>query len=319
MKLLILGIDGLDWQLFHDFEPPFLSSLPAKGMLWSDIPLSPPAWTTIFTGCDVKRHKINNFTQPMLDSKVPLLWDVAGQHYSFGLFNVPMTFSVPMQRVNGWMVSGFPRPFPACYPDDLMAREVLAGANQKSGEEAKMANQEWLVRHFPALCRQYPVDVAATVIMILDEVGHGSQFNWKNSQDRLRKFYHMVDADAQAIYEELQPDVLLVLSDHGWNSAVNSDTLYKTETQIRQSAASRENYAYHTREGFIAFGGDVKAGPIEGAHTRDVTPTIYRLLGVRPSFELDGVALDVLPDLPAEDEAIIEARLAELGYIETGE
>lgn len=328
MNTLILGIDGMDWYLFDKFRAnmPFLDSVANEGTfgkLWSDHPMSPPAWTTIFTGMNDKQHRITGFHQAMSDNPYPLLWDIAGEYdLTFGLMTIPMTFSVPMQRLmSGWVVSGHPTPYTATSPEDYV-KSLTRRQPRGEGEVNSWRRFRWSWTNFLLLATvKHPVDVGILVVSPLDEIGHGSEKSWAQpeKQNRLKTWYEKVDHRLSEVVESVQPELLIVLSDHGWNSAENCpDTIYANENQIAMAGCGPENFAYHTKEGvFFARGPQVREGMnIGGMHTRDVTPTLLDLWGIRSDHAFDGQVVDITRDLTAAEEAGINEHLRALGYVD---
>jgi predicted AlkP superfamily phosphohydrolase/phosphomutase len=323
MKTLIFGADGMDYGLFHDYRDslPFFDHIATEGafgMLTSDSPMSPPAWTTIFTGIDGNHHHVTNFSKPMSHAPFPLLWDIANDYgLSCGCFSVPMTFSQPVQRLKaGWLVAGFPRPFIDAHPPEVKA--MLGDApGEGPGEAEADARFSYVVEKFPEIVEAFPVDVGIAVVNILDEVGHGDQHRWRAGEPRRMARYKRVDYELERLYDRLWPELLVVVSDHGWNSLAKSRTVHRTPHQRQQVKVADEDYAYHTKEGVVFMYGDaIRAGRIEDAHTRDITPTLLQLWGIHPAQSFDGKPLDVAADMPEEDRAVVERRLKELGYIQ---
>ena len=74
-KLIVIGIDGLDANLIHQFRDdlPNFSKLSQKSPLtrMSSVfpPDSPTAWATIFTGLDPANHGIVSFKDQLPRSK----------------------------------------------------------------------------------------------------------------------------------------------------------------------------------------------------------------------------------------------------------
>jgi len=117
-------------------------------------------------------------------------------------------------------------------------------------------------------------------------------------------------------YAEEAVDVLCVPREfeHGLSSLVG------------QQWADPEPYN-HKREGVLAVSGDVEAPDIEGAHLFDVAPTVLAAMGVAPDETMDGEALvagpepETYPEFDAgnrdrTEDAAVEERLADLGYLE---
>ena len=126
-KLLVIGLDGATWDVIEPWiesgELPNLKALrdrSAWGTLNSVIPyLSPPAWTSAFTGVNPGRHGIFDFqrrlpqqdkivTETANSRRVEPIWMWLKTHKGpkCAVVNVPMT--APPDELDGVMVSGLP-------------------------------------------------------------------------------------------------------------------------------------------------------------------------------------------------------------------
>ncbi|MGH2748843.1 MAG: alkaline phosphatase family protein [Actinomycetota bacterium] len=127
-RAVVIGLDGAAWHLIDPLleagAMPNLGALRVRGssgILRSTVPpVTPPAWTSAFTGVNPGRHGIFGFhrgnaqseKQELMHSgrvQAPTVWEVANaQDVRVGVFNVPLTF--PPQKLDGWMVSGMMTP-----------------------------------------------------------------------------------------------------------------------------------------------------------------------------------------------------------------
>ena len=124
MKCLLLGLDGATWNLLkkwaNEGELPTIKKLIDKGIsssLESTIPsLTPPAWTSMFTGVNPGKHNIFDFVinegygkkyLTSLERKTKCIWEILTNKKMIVL-NVPQTY--PPDAVNGIMVSGMGTP-----------------------------------------------------------------------------------------------------------------------------------------------------------------------------------------------------------------
>lgn len=123
-RILIVGWDGATFDLVKPWADkgymPYTSRLLVEGahrVLNSTIPtLSPPAWTSFFTGKNPGRHGIFDFvcrqpgtyelqsTRNHLPSLGTLFYWVSQAGKRVGIVNVPFTY--PPEPVNGFMISG---------------------------------------------------------------------------------------------------------------------------------------------------------------------------------------------------------------------
>ncbi|NMB99609.1 MAG: hypothetical protein GYA35_04920 [Thermoanaerobaculaceae bacterium] len=127
-KLLIIGIDGGTLELINRFvssgKLPFFRKIMEDGCygeLKSTVPaLTPPAWTSSFTGVNPGKHNIFDFfrfdkeTKSMkiissLERKYPSFWEILTKYgIKTGVYNIPCSY--PADIVNGFMVTGMGTP-----------------------------------------------------------------------------------------------------------------------------------------------------------------------------------------------------------------
>jgi predicted AlkP superfamily phosphohydrolase/phosphomutase len=128
-RLAIVGIDGATYEIIRPMvaagELPHIARLlreGASGDLESEKPpMTPPAWTSMFTGLNPGRHGVFHFIRRKLGTYDCALNDsrnYAGKDlmsllgrrgWSVGALSVPMTYP-PIPVPGGWMVSGIPMP-----------------------------------------------------------------------------------------------------------------------------------------------------------------------------------------------------------------
>ncbi len=127
-RVIVIGMDGLSW--------PVIDALLAEGRLPSfrqalqsgsdrilrstTPPLTPAAWSTLFSGLPPSQHRVFDFTAreagsyrfrlcTSTDRQARMLWSLASdQGRKVVVLNVPMTY--PPVEVNGIMVSGMDAP-----------------------------------------------------------------------------------------------------------------------------------------------------------------------------------------------------------------
>ena len=127
-RLLVAGLDGATWDLIGPWadqgQLPLFQKLRregAHGPLRSVTPnLTPPGWTTAFTGVNPGKHGIFDFftldrnsetlrVVSSADRKAPALWEILASHgVRPGVFNVPNTY--PADEVPGFFVTGMGTP-----------------------------------------------------------------------------------------------------------------------------------------------------------------------------------------------------------------
>jgi predicted AlkP superfamily phosphohydrolase/phosphomutase len=120
-KVVIIGIDGLEWQLvdplLEEGKLPNLAGVIERGVRADLLSLepeqkSPIVWTTIATGKGPQKHGITDYLddtdeQPLINSlgwRARSVWDILGEKgYSVGVINWLVTW--PAYEVNGYLVT----------------------------------------------------------------------------------------------------------------------------------------------------------------------------------------------------------------------
>ncbi|MFC4448402.1 alkaline phosphatase family protein [Halorussus aquaticus] len=123
-------------------------------------------------------------------------------------------------------------------------------------------------------------------------------------------------------YVEAAPDVVTVPRDY--------DEFLSTRVGDGQFAPPSEPYN-HKRDGIVAISGDgvTPSADLSGAHLFDVAPTVLATMGVPAAERMDGSVLPAVGAVGTEsypafdaggqvttDDGDVEARLADLGYLE---
>jgi len=152
-RVLVVGFDALDYELFSRFASPGYSIIP----LYSPVPITGPAWSSIYTGLSVPNHGISELwgrrkfryysrhkslddllwnirklagymglKSRMTDYRTyatsgnDFLWDVLSRNgIDCKLFNLPCTY--PAREIRGIHVAGFPArgKRKICYPPEI--------------------------------------------------------------------------------------------------------------------------------------------------------------------------------------------------------
>jgi predicted AlkP superfamily phosphohydrolase/phosphomutase len=237
MKILIVGFDGLSPDLYRN---KLLDYVMAMTVEWN---CSPASWTTIYTGKSFREHKVvhldYNCTPFEIDGKIvnschfgnsetPYIWKILNHSgVSCELFNLPLTY--PPRPINRYMVSGFPIPFNGdidgdtvfTYPSSLKHYFMplyasiydFYGSNepQKSltlGQAAWFVEKSalWKVDKFIEL---HSVDAQFGFIQFtfLDRLSH--------VYGQPQAGYYIVENIVDDLYQKLEPENLIILSDHG--------------------------------------------------------------------------------------------------------
>ena len=128
-KLAIIGIDGATYEIIHSMvasgELPHIKKILEEGVsgeLESEKPpMTPPAWTSMFTGINPGKHGVFHFIGRNLGTYGHSLKNsssfvgkdimslLGNRGWSIGSLAVPMTYP-PYEVNNGYMVSGIPMP-----------------------------------------------------------------------------------------------------------------------------------------------------------------------------------------------------------------
>jgi len=138
-KLLVIGLDSASLDLLVPWierkKLPHLGNLLRKGAhgnLFSPLPLSPPAWSSIYTGKNPGKHGIYDFSRRQQSSYSfkPInstqragkdFWEIlSDEGLRVGIVNAPIAY--PPRKVNGFMITGFMTPGENCeytYPASL--------------------------------------------------------------------------------------------------------------------------------------------------------------------------------------------------------
>jgi predicted AlkP superfamily phosphohydrolase/phosphomutase len=214
----------------------------ASGVLRSTThPLTPQAWTTMFSGVGAGRHGIWDFHErdesgyglrPVNGSyrREPAVWQrlsEAGRRV--GVINVPFTW--PVDDVNGFALAGFDAygrregfATPGGLLDELEARfgplvhdhafPVTSDGRIDLGQVRRVAEQRVAVTLW--LAERFDPELLIVVFMAADHAHHLGWDEWERSgaDSRLAKVYGILDEAAGALAGGLGGDIMLV-SDHG--------------------------------------------------------------------------------------------------------
>lgn len=262
MKLLVIGLDGVDLKLINHFDMPFTQNLikqrtvvPVKEDLWSrgwvKILSGLPATTT---GAFYEQPKLNgslDFTQafgtnyyPRDESRLPL-WealDKAGVRSAF--FNLPTTLPAP--EINGFLVSGAgggfsPEsriPIVACHPtslrDYLIKKRVIwenrfrvSGIRTADLYVNRCIDAVW--RRAEAFSDLVNIDgaidlgffVQKEAVLVSNIFMHDIHALIEGQQSSnavhflVKQFFEQLDDTIKSVVENLQPEHIALVSDHG--------------------------------------------------------------------------------------------------------
>ncbi len=260
-------MDGATWNvltpLIEQNKLPNLKKLRDKSA-WADLdstvpPLTPPAWTSAFTGKNPGKHNVFDFAKSSredyelhltsrLDRKARAVWNAVSEAGGkVVLMNVAHTF--PPEKVNGVVISGFGTPESECdytYPPELK-QEILKKhpdfrpgiptsfiANNDTAEFLKVLDSHTKT-NFQVFKELYKENSPELGIYVFDEMDRLMHFFWHcfdekhpryAKTDFTEKFinhFQLVDKLIGEFLDDLPDDVhVMSFSDHGFG-AVHSD------------------------------------------------------------------------------------------------
>lgn len=254
-KLIILGIDGMDWDVltrYKDALPNLYSMMESNGFphLRSVFPAdTTPAWATIYTGKDPSEHGIINFInvgakentyRPLEFSddafRGKTFWDELNRH------GLSCAVLLPMNIKEGWDIDGLMitrpyrgkiRVFPATKESLYLPRVDILGTESKftSEKDLHILRDEFFtkveeeIRLTRMVMEQETVDVLFSYFSTTDGIQHDfwnfcdpghPNYPGANPYERvIRDMYQVMDSFIGEIIAK-QPDTpILILSDHG--------------------------------------------------------------------------------------------------------
>jgi predicted AlkP superfamily phosphohydrolase/phosphomutase len=265
-KIMIIGLDGVPLDLIRRWaDGGYLTTLRrlmaggAVGHLESTIPpTSGPSWSSFMTGMNPGKTGIYDFLYrregtysfPPVNASLrggTTMWRyLSDAGYRVGVLNIPMSY--PVEKVNGFMVSGWLTPYAATdyiHPPELadeLAREVgnyriyptetFSEGRRESFLQATYDLLAMRTRTALHLARTQPWDVFMTVFFDTDRVLHQlwhyleRDHPWRHDdEDRegiVRDYFVKVDESIARLLEYADDETLvIILSDHGMDRANN--------------------------------------------------------------------------------------------------
>ncbi len=241
MRVLLIGLDGVG--------PPILESMSEDGTiptldsfredsvvapLKSQLPpWTPSAWPSMYTGVNPGKHGVYDFLRfegydcdvvNRSHVKEFAVWELLSRHgFSSVVLNVPVTH--PPREFDGVLVPGYIAPEdPTCHPGEVW-RELkeelgsysLYGITLDSTASASelAENLVELTRMrgdaFRYLTEKHDPDFGFVQFQATDTVYH----DFPEDEDLVRRVYGAVDREVEQILESLDPEITIVVSDHG--------------------------------------------------------------------------------------------------------
>ncbi|MFX0205063.1 MAG: alkaline phosphatase family protein [Candidatus Hodarchaeota archaeon] len=251
-KIFLIGLDGATWDLIKPWTedgklPTFkkLMNEGAWGILESTMPpLSPIAWTSIFTGVTPRKHSIYGFVKRTKTSYVirpissrdissKLLWEFLSEAGIRGVFlNIP--FMYPPSALNGILTTGLGTPsrgsnfsyprevkseildrFPN-YEVDFNEEEILTGLFKQDfilGRIKSITKAQIDAFKYLYTKERSHSQIFAIVLRSLDIVQH----YFCDNRDTLLQFYQQADDFLNwCLRNKNAKDTLIICSDHGF-------------------------------------------------------------------------------------------------------
>ncbi len=262
-RAVVVGFDGLSWPLLQEMmeagELPHFARMASEGVsgvLETVVPpSSPPAWVSAVTGTNPGKHGIYGFITPMRewsnplkpsfslnpDRTVPAIWNILSRRgRRAGIINIPITY--PPDRLNGFMISGFPMDPDGSYiyPERLASRlsdyriDIFANVCREGQEEPWLADLNEIIEERKKaalmLMDSEDWDLFWVVFTFPDRIQH---FFWKYRSsdhpnydpekaelygDQVDKAYKRADSILGLFMERAERlgVPVVVLSDHGF-------------------------------------------------------------------------------------------------------
>ncbi|WP_235853674.1 alkaline phosphatase family protein [Halosimplex salinum] len=239
MDCLVVGLDAacrrvLD-PLFDRGVTPTLESVFERGTsgpLTSQIPpWTPSAWPSLFTGTNPGRHGLFDFLAfdgydwDVVDGthlRERAIWEyLSAADRESVVVNVPVTH--PPRPFDGALIPGYTAPEdPPCHPDGLLddVREAIGGYRVYPDADGDGAATDYAAHRevvemrgdaFRYLADRFEPSLGFLQFQVTDTVFHRYPGEW----DAVEAVYGAVDAELDRILEELEPENVLVVSDHG--------------------------------------------------------------------------------------------------------
>jgi predicted AlkP superfamily phosphohydrolase/phosphomutase len=239
MRTLVLGIDGASLDVLADRGEdvvPNVEELLERGVsgdLESQLPpWTPSAWPSIYTGVNPGKHGVFGFLQfegydwdvvNYTDVREHAVWELLDDHgHSSVVVNAPVTH--PPTAFDGALVPGYVAPEePTCHPEGLyeeLTDEIgeyrVYGDTDDGTDPAEIAAEyESLVEMrgeaFRYLADRFDPDFGFLQFQQTDTVFH----EHPEKPDVVDAVYAAADREIGATLDACDPDVVLLVSDHG--------------------------------------------------------------------------------------------------------
>lgn len=238
VEVLLIGVDAccrrvVDPLIAEDRIPHIASLLEdgSSGTLTSQIPpWTASAWPTLYTGVNPGKHGVFDFLTydgydwgvvDASDVKEYALWELLDRHgLRSVVVNVPVTH--PPRPFDGALIPGFTAPEePTCYPPGVLedVREAIGEYRvypTPGDDESVFSEYLECVRMrgeaFRHLVDRFEPDFGFLQFQATDTIFH--QYSHED-RDLIASVYEAVDAQIGRTIEATDPDLVLMVSDHG--------------------------------------------------------------------------------------------------------
>ncbi|MFW6320589.1 MAG: alkaline phosphatase family protein [Halohasta sp.] len=241
LRLLVVGVDGaclsvLDPLIDADVVPTLASLREASAVapLQSQLPpWTPSAWPSIYTGKNPGKHGVYDFLrfdgyEPDVVNrstvKARAVWELLSMEgYRSVVVNVPVTH--PPRPFDGTLVPGYMAPeAPACHPEgtwEELQREL--GGYQLYADEPyseatrgeRVDSYRKLIRQRGAAFRYLADDREPDFGFVQFQAGDTVFHEYPDDTEAIRAVYGAVDDEIGRILEACEPELTIVVSDHG--------------------------------------------------------------------------------------------------------
>jgi len=309
-KVLFFGIDGAPFDLVMKWvaegKLPNIRKLLEKsafGELRSELDITPPAWSSIYTGKNAGKHGIFDFMHhkagtydfrpaSSADRDSLDMWQIlSASGVKVGVVNAPLTF--PPRAVNGFLISGFLTPgeevnyaYPAGLKEEI--KKVSSGFHPSSANELTLnLNKDSYVEDIGKellhlsevskyLIRKDEYDFFAVFISETDHVQH---WFWESMRKKAPDKYSNVILNTYIKTDEIVGDLVKAVDDQ------TTVVLVSDHGGTYLSRFFHTNYFLHSM-GMLKFKTDFKSAMRQAFYDRGITQRLYQFLLSRKLFLL---------------------------------
>ena len=241
MHTLVIGLDGACRSVLEpmvdDSALPNIAESLDRGVvapLESQLPpWTPSAWPSLYTGVNPGKHGVYDFLRfdgydwdvvNYSHVKQHAVWELLSlEGYSSVVLNVPVTH--PPRAFDGVIVPGYTAPeHPECHPAgiwdelnrelgtyDLYTEPLESGSSEEERKRGYRRLSEMRGNAFRYLVRTRDPDFGFVQFQQSDTVFH----EFPEQPDTVRRVYETIDREIGKILDTCDPDVTLLVSDHG--------------------------------------------------------------------------------------------------------